>query len=341
MDTFWTWIAIVICISQAGLLSGLNISLYSLSRLRLEVAADSGDKLASRILELRRDSNFTLATILWANVSVNVLLTLLSESIMFGLASFLFSTIVLTLFGEIFPQAIFTRNALKFGSFLAPMLNLYKVIFWPVAKPVGIILDKMVGNEVVPWITEQEMINLLKYQARTAKTELDRIEAVGAVNFLKMDDIPVEEEGEEIDNESIIELPFKDRNPVFPMIQKSSKDPFLKELAKSGKKWIIVLDESTKSPKLVIDALDFICEHLFTKVKVDPLKFCHHPLIVTDPNFPLGKVLEKWKVKPGGPEDDVIDEDMVLLWTVHHKKIISGSDILGRLLRDIAVETTK
>jgi len=338
MDSFWTWTAILICISQSATFSGLNIALFSLSRLRLEVAVDSGDKLASSILELRRDSNFTLATILWGNVSMNVLLTLLADSVMFGLASFIFSTIVITFIGEIFPQAYFTRNAMRIGSALAPFLKFYKVILWPVAKPVGILLDKIVGQESIPWITEIEMINLLKYQAKTAKTELGKIEAIGAVNFLKLDDMPIKKEGEEIDINSIIELPFEGKRPIFPPIKKSSKDAFLKELAKSTKKWVIVLDVKTKKPRLVLDAPDFISEFLFSEEQPDLLKFCHQPLVVTDSSYPLGKVLEKWKVIPEGPGDDVIDEDLVLLWTDEFKKIISGSDILGRLLREIATE---
>ena len=34
-------------------------------------------------------------------------------------------------------------------------------------------------------------------------------------------------------------------------------------------------------------------------------------------------------------EDDVVDEDFILLWG-EHKRVITGSDILGRLLRGIA-----
>ena len=42
----------------------------------------------------------------WGNVTINVLLTLLSDSILAGVGAFVFSTIVITLFGEIIPQAM-------------------------------------------------------------------------------------------------------------------------------------------------------------------------------------------------------------------------------------------
>lgn len=34
--------------------------------------------------------------------------------------------------------------------------------------------------------------------------------------------------------------------------------------------------------------------------------------------------------------DDVIDEDLILVWEDNQRRIITGSDLLGRLLRKIA-----
>jgi hypothetical protein len=338
MESIWIWLGILVCITQSATFSGLNIALFSLSRLRLEVAANDGDLLAAKVLVLRKDANFTLATILWGNVSVNVLLTLLADSVLLGLGAFLFSTVVITFIGEIFPQAYFTRNALKIGAALVPLLKFYQVILWPVAKPVGVMLDRLVGQEPIPWMRENELVNLLKYQAKTAGTELSRLEARGAVNFLRLDDLPAKEEGEEIDPLSIITLPFSGTKPIFPKIKKSSKDPFLKNLALSGKKWGVILDEKTNFPRKVINVPAFINAYLFWKHDVDPLDYCHIPLVFTDEQLPIGRILESWKVKPESPEDDVIDQDIALLWTEEQKKIISGSDILGRLMRDIAQE---
>lgn len=69
-------------------------------------------------MALRQDANFLLTTILWANVAVNVLVALLSGSVLAGVTVFLLSTSIITLFGESFPQAYFSRHALKFGSVL-------------------------------------------------------------------------------------------------------------------------------------------------------------------------------------------------------------------------------
>ena len=133
--TALTWVGIVLCISQAGMFSGLNLAIFSVSRLRLEVEAAGGSYDAARLLELRRDANLTLATILWGNVAVNVLLTLLSDSVLAGVSAFVFSTVVITLLGEIVPQAYFARHALRVAARLRPMLAFYRVLLYPVAKP--------------------------------------------------------------------------------------------------------------------------------------------------------------------------------------------------------------
>ena len=75
------------CISQSAMFSGLNLALLGISRLRLEVESSTGNTAAQKILELRKDSNFLLTTVLWGNVAINVLLTLLSESVLAGVGA--------------------------------------------------------------------------------------------------------------------------------------------------------------------------------------------------------------------------------------------------------------
>ena len=99
------WTAICLCVAQSAVFSGLNLALFGVSRLELEIEVGQGNKRAERILALRKDSNFLLTTILWGNVATNVLLALVIDSAMTGLVGFLFSTVVITVCGEIMPQA--------------------------------------------------------------------------------------------------------------------------------------------------------------------------------------------------------------------------------------------
>ena len=329
------WLGIVFCISQSAMFSGLNLAIFSVSRLRLEVAAANGDRDAGRVLALRRNSNFTLATVLWGNVAVNVLLTLLSDSILAGVMGFFFSTVVITFFGEIIPQAYFSRNALRMVALLAPVLRIYQLLLFPVAKLTAIVLDWWLGPEAISFLREQDVRVLITRHVEAAGSDVGRVEGIGAVNFLDLDDIPVFEEGEPVDPRSIITLPMANERPVLPAFERSPHDPFLRQLDASGKKWVIITD-AAEQPRMVLDAHHFLRDTLFEKAPTPPEAYWHRPIIVTDPRTRLGDVISRLKVKPEHASDDVIDNDLILVWG-QHRRIITGADLLGRLLRGIAM----
>ena len=105
MEPLFVWIGIFLCLSQSAMLSGLNLACFSISRLQLEIETSENNKDAIKVLNLRKDSNFLLTTVLWGNMGSNTLLALLSGSVLGGVAAFLFSTVFLTIFAEITTQA--------------------------------------------------------------------------------------------------------------------------------------------------------------------------------------------------------------------------------------------
>jgi len=178
-----------------------------------------------RVLDLRKDSNFTLCTIIWGNVVTNVLLTLLSDSVLAGLGAFVFSTIVITIFGEIVPQAYFSRHALRMASRLKPLLNVYEALLFPVAKPTAALLNWWLGREGITLLREQDFRALLARHGETEGAEVSKLEAIGALNFLDLDDIPVQKEGELIDPLSIVTLPTINQRPALPKFECEPTDP--------------------------------------------------------------------------------------------------------------------
>jgi hypothetical protein len=331
-----TWLGILFCVTQSGMFSGLNLALLGLSRLHLEVEVAQDNAAAKKILVLRHDSNFLLTTILWGNVSINVILTLLSDSVLAGVSAFLFSTVVITFFGEIMPQAYFSRNALRMGSLLAPVLRLYQFILYPVAKPSAKLLDWWLGKEGIVFIRERDLRTVIKKHIATNESDIDRLEGIGALNFLELDDLIVSEEGEHIDPKSIITLPCLNGEPVFPLFTRSATDPFIQSVNASGKKWVIIVDEK-QEPHLVLNANAFLRDALLkTGVPVRPQAYAHRPILATDSHMLLGDIILRLEVYAQNAADDVIDQDLILLWG-HEQRVITGSDILGRLLRGIVV----
>lgn len=123
--------------------------------------------------------------------------------------------------------------------------------------------------------------------------------------------------------------------PAFPAFAPNGEDAFLRKVAASGKKWIIVLDQN-EQPRLVFSAPDFLSGVLFGGDGFDPVALCHRPLVIRDGRTPLGQVLARLTVSADHPSDDIVERDAILVWTDKQRRIITGTDILGRLLRRIA-----
>lgn len=329
------WAGILFCISQSAMFSGLNLALLGISRLRLEVEAQAGNPAAMKILSLRRDVNFLLTTVLWGNVGINVLLTLLSNSVMTGLTAFFFSTVLITFAGEIAPQAYFSRNAMRMGALLAPLLRFYQFLLYPVAKPSALVLDRWLGEEGINYFKESDLHTVIRKHIEADASDVSHLEGIGAMNFLTLDDIAVNQEGEPLQADSIITLPIRQGTPVFPDYEPDITDPFLCNINRSGKKWVILVDDQ-QQPCMVLNANAFLRKALFSTEKINPENYCHRPIIVTDVNTLLGKVLSGLRVYPESEGDDVVDNDLILLWS-KERRIITGADILGRLLRGIAL----
>ena len=332
--TLMVWLGILLCLSQSAMLSGSNLAYFTVSKMRLELEASHGHAGAAKVLAMRQDSNVLLVTILWGNVAVNVMLALLSNSVLVGLLAFLFSTVVITIVGEILPQAYFSRNALRMGSLLAPWMRVYQFVLYPVAKPTALLLDRWLGKEAINYYSEKDLQAIIQMHAQSGESDINRVEGLGAINFLAIDDLPVREEGERVDPLSIVSLPFIDGLPHFPPVLPDSEDPFLRRIHRSRRKWIILVDEQGE-PHMTLNSDTFLRDAFFNPVEFNPQRHCHRPLIVRDGRIRLGEVIPRLKVHPQRSGDDVIDEDIILMWEDEMKRVVTGSDILGRLLRGI------
>jgi hypothetical protein len=330
----FTWIGIGLCVLQSGMFSGLNLAVFGVSALDLETRAAAGNARAVRLRDMRRDSNFLLTTILWGNVGTNVLLTLLSDSVMAGVVGFAFSTFVITLGGEILPQAYFSRHALRMATLLRPLLRFWEIVLYPIAKPTALLLDAWLGPEGLQFVREVELRESLKRHIVSPDSDVGRVEGIGALNFLALDDLPVSEEGEPLDPQSVITLPEQDGRIVFPRFSRSADDPFLRRVEASGRKWVVVTSPDGE-PRMALDADGFLRAVFLGEGTVRIEHYCHRPILVRNLATELDEVLPRFNVDRQRSQDDVIDDDLILVWA-EERRVITGADLLGRLLRGIA-----
>jgi hypothetical protein len=107
----------------------------------------------------------------------------------------------------------------------------------------------------------------------------------------------------------------------------------------SGKKWVVLTDTDGE-PFWVMNANAFLRAALLGTEPLNPSAYCHRPIIVHDSGMLLGKALSQLKVYPVDSADDVIDDDLILVWGKDEKRVITGADILGRLMHGIAHRET-
>lgn len=315
--------------------SGCNLAFFSLGRMRLEAEVEKGNTAASRVLSLRKDSNLLLCTILWGNVSVNVLLALLSDSVLAGVTGFVFSTVGITFFGEIIPQAYFSRHAMKVGALLSPVMRIYQVLLYPVAKPCALILDGWIGPEGPTFYRERDIEIILEKHIHETTSEISANEGRGALNFLDLDDRAISSEGSVIDPVTVYQFPVNLDLPLIPSADTEEGQEFIDSLKKHPSLWAVIIGDRD-TPQLVLKTTEYLSSLYSQGSDTSIYAHCHRPIVVEDKDTTLDDVLGDFVVEASDKDDHVVDRDVVLYWTDEQKRIVTGADIFGRLLSGIA-----
>ena len=160
------WTAAVLLIMLSALFAGLTLGMLSLDKIELEVVQAGEDKklaaCATKIIPVRRNGNLLLCTFLIGNTACNSLSSILMADLEGGVVGFVVSTVAILFFAEIIPQAVCSRYALQIGARVIWIVKFFLVLFYPIAKPVSLILDWTLGEEIGTIHTRQELSKLLQ-----------------------------------------------------------------------------------------------------------------------------------------------------------------------------------
>lgn len=164
--------------------SGMTLGFFTLHKTDLKRKAELGDKAAEKIYRIRQNGNLLLCTLLLGNVTVNSVLSVFMGQVTSGaLASFI-SIGLIVIFGEIFPQALFARHTLRLGPKLVWLVEIFIAIFYIVAKPLSMLLDRMLGEELPTVYSKKELASIIDQQAPVGTVDEDEKRIVkGALSF--------------------------------------------------------------------------------------------------------------------------------------------------------------
>eukprot|EP00053_Salpingoeca_punica_P017705 m.171200 g.171200 ORF g.171200 m.171200 type:complete len:393 (+) comp17266_c1_seq4:441-1619(+) len=169
--------AICILLLLGGCFAGLTLGLMSLDPVGLRILANVGGpderRYASVIYPLRKRGNLLLSTLLLGNVLVNNTLSILLDQVAGGLIAIVASTAAIVIFGEILPQAFFSRYGLLLGAKTIWLTRLFMLVLFPVAYPFSVVLDAILGEEFGTVYQRDELRELLRLTNKFSNLESD------------------------------------------------------------------------------------------------------------------------------------------------------------------------
>ncbi|XP_010938761.1 DUF21 domain-containing protein At4g14240 [Elaeis guineensis] len=151
-SVYWFVYAGISCLLVlfAGIMSGLTLGLMSLGLVELEILQRSGTstekKQAATILPVVQKQHQLLVTLLLCNAAAMEALPIFLDKIFHPFVAIVLSVTFVLSFGEVIPQAICTRYGLAVGANFVWLVRILMLICYPVAYPIGKLLDCALGH---------------------------------------------------------------------------------------------------------------------------------------------------------------------------------------------------
>ena len=166
-------IEVLVLVMTSAVFSGLNIAIMSLDMADLKRKAKLGNKQAQRVLPLRRQTHLTLASILLSNVAAVSACSLVLDQRLNGWLAGSLSTLLIVVFGEVIPQALFSKNPLAWSSLFAPLLKAVIALTYVLSKPIQLLLDWLFPHRGSKLQSREELGLLVNEHLDSESSELD------------------------------------------------------------------------------------------------------------------------------------------------------------------------
>jgi CBS domain containing-hemolysin-like protein len=199
------WALVVFCLVTvvlSAMYCGLTIGLLGMETIYLEIIADAGQEpdrtYARQILPVRKLGHQLLATLLLGNMLTLVLTSQLVAAIVNGseIVNFVVGTLVVLIFGEILPMSFCNNqnNALFAGAKSLSALKVSLLVLYPIAKPLGMMLDCMVGHDAGQVYDRNELKELIRVHCEkfSDKSGIDKDQVRMMLSAMDMNEVTVD-----------------------------------------------------------------------------------------------------------------------------------------------------
>ncbi|EZG68905.1 putative transmembrane protein [Gregarina niphandrodes] len=160
-------------VGVSGIAAGLTLGILTLDLTRLRIIVESGKRpdassvekvqgrRAARLVNIRASGNQLLITLLLVNVATNAAFSILMGETTSNVSGFLLSTGIITIVGELIPQAICSRYGLEVCSQFVCLIYAWQFLLYPFVKPLSAGLDWVLGKELGALYSRDQLSRLI------------------------------------------------------------------------------------------------------------------------------------------------------------------------------------
>lgn len=270
MDSIFRLLAVVGLIGLSAVFSGLTLGLLSLNVFELKRKAELGDKQAAKVYPIRKRGNELLVALIIGNVFVNAALTVMLNSFLAGLIAVILSTVLITMFGEILPQALLKKHGLSFSARFAFYINQWLLIIKPLSYLPTKLLDRTVGGEQPTIYSNNEIVKIIEEHEESKESDIEEDELRIVANALNFGDKLIEDvmtpksvvrmvEAVDVIGPTLLKELHDSGNSRFPVLDKNGQDIvgilYIRNLIKLG------ASKTTKVSELMDEKVYFVNEN--------------------------------------------------------------------------------
>jgi putative hemolysin len=316
-------VVLIVFIFLSGFFSSAEIALFTISKVKaLHMAKEKG-RANALIKKMKEDPHRLLSTILIGNNIVNVGASAIATSITINLVSSNaigiatgVMTLLLLVFGEIFPKSIAARNNILIAKLVIFPIYWLSILFHPLIVLLNFI-PKLTGKiRPKPRVTEEElmtMVEVVEEEGQIKEEERDLIH-----NIFEFDDT----------NASEILTPRAD------MFVIDADEGFkMEEVVKSGFTRIPVIEGDIDHVIGILNVKDLFVHQTTSTAKIDVRKIMREPYFVPE-NKKLDNLLHQFKKRK---------QHMAIVIDEHGgvSGLITLEDALEEIVGEIIDETDK
>jgi CBS domain containing-hemolysin-like protein len=317
------YLLLVVLILLSGFFSSAETALFSISTARARYLAKTGDKACELIKKMKEDPHRLLSTILIGNNLVNIGASALATVIVIRLVSNHAvgittgaMTLLILVFGEIFPKSLATRNNVLIARLVIRPIFWLSILFYPLILFLNFI--PMVTGKIKhkPIVTEEELLTFVEVVEEGGEIKEQEKELIH--NIFEFDDT----------NASEIMTPRADM-----FVIEADEKPDMEKIVESGFTRLPVIDGDIDHVIGILNIKDLFLHYVTTNGQTSIRKIMQPPYFVPE-NKKLDSLLQAFKKRK---------QHMAIVVDEHGgiSGLITLEDALEEIVGEITDETDK